>query len=72
MITNSKLEWKYAPMPLMKNFYKKTSLNSGWIKVIDEINKPNQKYLKKSFELFLKEMKLKNQFCYEPTDSKFQ
>lgn len=56
IVMNSTYEWKYAASPSIKKFYNRCSLSLGWVKVIEEINKPNNEYLKKSFELFLKEM----------------
>lgn len=56
IIMNSQTEWKYTAVSHIINFYKKSSLKIGWIKVLEEINKPGQEYLKKSFELFLNEM----------------
>jgi hypothetical protein len=56
IIMNSQTEWKYAAVSSIVDFYKKSSLKVGWIKVLEEINKPGQEYLRKSFSLFLDEM----------------
>lgn len=58
MIMNSTYEWKYATKSYVVDFYKKASLKLGWIKVIEEINKPKQTYLKGSFKLFLDELNI--------------
>lgn len=58
IIMNSQMQWKYAAVSSVVDFYKKSSLKLGWIKVLEEINKPGQEYLRKSFELFLDEMKI--------------
>ncbi|MCF8448151.1 MAG: hypothetical protein K9H61_14260 [Bacteroidia bacterium] len=56
IIMNSQEQWKYAALSSIVDFYKKSSLKPGWIKVLEEINKPGQQYLRNSFELFLDEM----------------
>lgn len=66
IIMNSQQQWKYAALSSIVDFYKKSSLKPSWIKVLEEINKPEQQYLRKSFELFLDEMPIitidKNEF----------
>lgn len=56
IIRDSNHEWKYASVPSIVNFYKQCSLKNGWQKVIAEINKPGQEYIKTSFERFLDEI----------------
>ena len=56
IIMNSKTEWKYAGNSSIVNFYKKASLKLGWIKVLENINRPGQEYLKQSFKVFLDEV----------------
>lgn len=58
MIMNSMYEWKYATKSYVVDFYKKASLEKGWVKVIEEINNPKQAYLKGSFKRFLDEMNI--------------
>lgn len=56
IIMNSQEQYKYAAMKSVVEFYKKSSLKTGWIRVLEEINKPGNDYLKQSFELFLDEL----------------
>lgn len=59
LIMNSPDNWRYVPKKYVVDFYKNASLKTGWIKVLEEINQPKQKYLKGSFKAFLNEMDIR-------------
>lgn len=58
MIVTSTNEWKYASNKRIINWYKKTSLKSGWSELIQELNKPGEQYALKCFEKFISEMSI--------------
>jgi len=53
IIMNSQTDLKNSAVYSVIDFYKKSSLKIGWGKVIEEINKPGQEYLRNSFSQFL-------------------
>jgi hypothetical protein len=59
MITGGLDSWRYEGSKEILNFYTKASLEKGWIDVINEINKDEQKYLKSTFKAFLKMLEVR-------------
>jgi hypothetical protein len=59
LITNCKDPFLFSSSPKVVAFYKKCSLKPGWVKVLEEINKPGQKYLLQSFQRFLDELAIR-------------
>ncbi|MEY8847631.1 hypothetical protein AB9K26_02385 [Psychroserpens sp. XS_ASV72] len=54
MITGGFESWRFEGSKEIVSFYTKASLEKGWIEVINEINKEEQKYLKGTFKAFMK------------------
>ncbi len=59
MITGGFDSWRYEGSKEIVNFYTKASLEKGWIEVIKELNKEEQKHLKNTFKEFLKMLELR-------------
>ncbi len=59
MITGGFDSWRYEGSKEIVNFYTQASLEKGWINVIDELNKDEQKHLKKTFKEFLKMLEIR-------------
>jgi hypothetical protein len=58
MITGGFDSWRYEGSKEIVNFYTKASLETGWIEVIKELNKEEQKHLKGTFKRFLKMLEI--------------
>lgn len=59
MIAGGLDSWRFEGSKEIVDFYTKASLEKGWIEVINEINKDEQKYLKGTFKAFLKMLEVR-------------
>jgi hypothetical protein len=58
MAMQSADSWAVAGTGRFVDFYKKVCLSKGWVSLLEEINKPNNSYLKDVIENFIKELSI--------------